>query len=51
MESKQAAYMWRTCVDVIAMSNMAHMDIDIIVHEEESIPALRHFCPDPECPW
>ena len=48
LESKQAAYRWRTCVDVIAMANMAQMDIDIVVHEEGTLPVLRHFCPNPE---
>ena len=50
-ESKKAAYMWRTCVDVIAMSNMAKMDIDISVHQEGNKPELVKFKPDPELPW
>ena len=31
-ESKKAAYIWRNCVDVMALTNMANMDIDVIVH-------------------
>ena len=33
-ESRRAAFMRRGCVDVMAMTNIAHMDIDIIIHED-----------------
>ena len=50
-ESQNAAYMWRGCVDVMAIANMANMDIDMIVYEDGSEPNLRHFQPDQEFPW
>ena len=50
-ESKKAAFMWSSCVDVMAVSNMAHMDIDIIVHEEGKIPYINSFKEDPDFPW
>ena len=36
---------------MIAMSNMAKMDIDISVHQEGNKPELVKFKPDPELPW
>ena len=50
-ESKEAVYMWRGCVDVLAISNMAHMEIDIVVHEDGLKPELQTYKPDPEFPW
>ena len=50
-ESKKAAYMWRNGVDMIALSNMTHMDIDVVVYEKGSKPELFVFKPDPEFPW
>ena len=50
-ESAEAAYMWRHCVDVIAISNMANMEIDVVVYEEGKLPETRQFKPDPEFPW
>ena len=50
-ESRKAAFMWRGFVDVIAMANMANMDIDIIVHENGSNPEITHFKPDFQFPW
>ena len=35
----------------MAVSNMAHMDIDISVHEEGKIPYINSFKEDPEFPW
>ena len=41
LESREAAYMWRGCMDVIATSNMTNMDIDIIIYEEGQIPETK----------
>ena len=49
--SEEAAYMWRGCVDLMAVSNMANMNIDIVVHEAGRTPELVSFKPDPEFPW
>ena len=43
--------MWRNCVDIMALSNMAHMDIDVVVYERGSKPDMFVFKPDPEFPW
>ena len=43
--------MWRGCVDVMAIANMANMDIDVIVYEDGSEPELTHFQPDQKFPW
>ena len=43
--------MWRNGVDMIALSNMTHMDIDVEVYEKGSKPELFVFKPDPEFPW
>ena len=50
-ESKEAVFMWRGCVDVLAISNMAHMEIYIVVHEDGMKPELQTYKPDPEFPW
>ena len=50
-ESHEAAFMWRGCVDVIAMCNMANMDIDMIIHEEGKTPEKQLFRPDHKFPW
>ena len=50
-ESEEAIFMWRGCVDVLAISNMAHMEIDIVVHEDGLKPELQSYKPDPEFPW
>ena len=50
-EAKEAAYMWRGCIDVMAICNMAQMDIDIIIHEKGHKAQLRSFEPDPKFPW
>ena len=49
-ESKKAAYMWRNCVDVIGLSNMTDMDIDVVVYERGSEPNYYVFKPDPKFP-
>ena len=49
-ESKKAAYMWRNCVDVMALSNMANMDIDVIVYEQGSKPDKFSFKNYPKFP-
>ena len=51
MSAPGAVYMWRGCMDIIALSNMLRMDIDCIVHEEGSVPEGYHFSPDPEFPF
>ena len=43
--------MWRGCIDVMAICNMAQMDIDIIIHEKGHKAQLRSFEPDPKFPW
>ena len=50
-ESKEAAFKWNTCVDVIAITNMTQLDIDVIVHEEGKKPIMNKFKPDPLFPW
>ena len=42
--------MWRSCVDVIATCNMAHIEIDIIILDRGFNPEIRSFKPDPEFP-
>ena len=42
-ESRRAAYKWSSCVDIMALSNMTHMDIDILVYEEGKVPEIRSF--------
>ena len=51
MESKRSTYMWRGCVDAIALSNMMNIDIDILIHEEGKNPEIKSYKPDPEFPW
>ena len=50
-ESEKAAFKWSSCVDVIAISNMTQLDIDIIIHEEGKVPILNSFKPDSNFPW
>lgn len=50
LESESGAYMWRSCVDVIATCNMAHIEIDIIILDRGFNPEIRSFKPDPEFP-
>ena len=50
-ESNRAAFMWRGCVDVIAMSNMANIEIKVIIHEEGKQPEIQLYKPDPKFPW
>ena len=51
VQAKEAAFMWRGCIDVMAISNMAQMNIDIIVHENGQKAQLRSFEPDIKFPW
>ena len=51
LENKDALYMWRGCVDIIALSNLYQMNVDCIVYLEGTTPEVKHFCPDPEFPW
>ena len=51
MSSPGAVYMWRGCLDIIALSNMLRMDVDCIVHEEGSVPEVYHFSPDLKFPF
>ena len=51
MDNKDAIYMWRGCVDIIALSNLYQMDVDCIVYLEGTAPEVKHFSPDPEFPW
>ena len=50
-ESRDSIYMWRGCVDIIGLTNLCQMDIDIIVHMEGTNPEVKHFSPDPDFPW
>ena len=50
-ESKDAILMWRSCIDILAVSNMYQMDVDCIVYQEGSNPEVRYFSPDPGFPW
>ena len=43
--------MWRGCVDVIGLTNLCQMDVDIIVYIEGKNPEVKHFSPDPDFPW
>ena len=43
--------MWRGCVDVIAMRNMANIEIKVIIHEEGKQPEIQLYKPDPKFPW
>ena len=49
-EAKEASYMWRGCMDVMGICNMAQMNIDIIIHEKGQRAPLRSFEPDPHFP-
>ena len=50
-ESKEAAFMWRGCIDVMGICNMAQMNIDIVIHENGQKAQLRSFEPDINFPW
>ena len=49
--SDEATYMWRGCVDLVAVTNMTHMNIDLVVYEHGHKPELVFFKPDPMFPW
>ena len=49
--SLDAVFMWRGCLDIIALSNMLRMEVDCIVHQEGSVPEVYHFCPDRKFPF
>ena len=51
LEATKATVIWRGCVDVMAISNLANMEIDIVVHEDGIKPLMNHFKPDPSFPW
>ena len=44
-ESEKVAFKWSRCVDVIAISNMTQLDIDIIIHKEGKVPILNSLKP------
>ena len=50
-ESRRAAYKWSSCVDIIALTNRTHMDIDVVVYEQGHVPEIKSFKPDPKFPW
>ena len=50
-ESNKAAYMWRGCVDIIAIANMVHIEIDVVLYEKEKVLEIVSFKPDQEFPW
>ena len=50
-ESREAAYKWSSCVDVMGVSKMTQLDIDIIVHEEGKEPFLNVFKTVAKFPW
>ena len=43
--------MWRSCVDIIAISNMLRMSVECIVHEVGSVPVVYKFSPDQDFPF
>ena len=47
-ESRSAAYLLMSCIDVMALKNM---NIDIIIHENGLSPAIQKYEPDLEFPW
>ena len=47
-ESRSAAYLLMSCIDVMALTNM---NIDIIIHENGLSPAIQKYEPDLEFPW
>ena len=51
VESTDAIYMWRGCVDIIGLCNICQMDIYCIVYMDGAPPEVRHFSPDPDFPW
>ena len=51
IEDPSAVYMWRNCMDILAVSNMLRMEIDCIVLEEGSVPEVYKFSPDPDFPF
>ena len=50
-EAPETAFMWRGCMDIIALANMFRMDIDCIVHKEGTEPQLFQFSPEPSFPF
>ena len=40
LQSKKAIYLWRGCVDVMAIAVMFQMDIDCIIYSEGTVPAV-----------
>ena len=51
LENKDAIFMWRGCVDILAVSNLYQMEVDCIVYLEGTPPEVKHFCPDLDFPW
>ena len=51
VEAEEAVYIWRGCVDIVALTNLLQIDVDCIVYQEGTMPEVKHFCPDPEFPW
>ena len=49
--SEEATYLWRGCLDLMAVSNMLHMNIDLVLYEEGKKPDLVVFKPDLDFPW
>ena len=47
VEAEEAVFIWRGCVDIIALTNLLQMNVDIIVYQEGTMPEVKHFCPDP----
>ena len=50
VEAEEAEFIWRGCVDIIALTNHLQMDVDCIVYQEGTMTEVKHFCPDPEFP-
>ena len=51
VEDPSAVYMWRGCMDILAVSNMLRMKVECIVYEAGSVPEVYNFSPDPEFPF